>query len=260
MDKGQFSQVIQNLVLNAIQAMPSGGTITIRGENVWLEQTQVPPLPAGRYVRITVQDTGIGIPQTYLRRIFEPYFTTKQAGSGLGLSIVYSIMRQHGGIVTVESELGKGAAFYLYLPAAEPSEVQRPAEMPELKRGSGRVLVMDDNAMVQQVLKGMLTQLGYRVDVVYDGAEMLEAYAAARASGEPYGVVIMDLTIPGGMGGKDAVRELKGRFPDARAIVSSGYFNDPIMASYRDYGFDGVIPKPFTMQDLSQVVYEVMNA
>lgn len=258
-DKGQFSQVIQNLVLNAVQAMPSGGTITIRGENLTLAHMQVPPLPAGRYVRITVQDEGIGIPQTYLRRIFEPYFTTKQAGSGLGLSVVYSIMRQHGGTVTVESELGKGARFYLYLPAAESTVVEKPADQPALRTGSARVLVMDDDMMVQQVLKGMLRHLGYQVDVVNDGEEMLEAYASALAGGEPYGVVIMDLTIPGGMGGKEAVRELKRRFPQARAIVSSGYASDPIMASYRDYGFDGVIPKPFTLEDLSQVVYEVLN-
>jgi PAS domain S-box-containing protein len=258
-DKGQFSQVIQNLVLNAVQAMPSGGTLTIRGENLTLSHMQVPPLPAGRYVRITVEDEGIGIPQTYLRRIFEPYFTTKQAGSGLGLSIVYSIMRQHGGTVTVESELGKGARFYLYLPAAESTVAEKPAGQPVLRTGSARVLVMDDDEMVQQVLKGMLRHLGYQVDVVNDGKEMLEAYASALAGGEPYGVVIMDLTVPGGMGGKEAVRELKRRFPQARAIVSSGYASDPIMASYRDYGFDGVIPKPFTMEDLSQVVYEVLN-
>ena len=256
-DKGQISQVIHNLVLNAHQAMAAGGTIHISAKNT-IPDVDLLPLKEGRYVEIAVADQGVGIPPEHLQRIFDPYFTTKQEGSGLGLATSYSIVVNHDGHLTAYSELGKGSTFRMYLPARGDSAVAA-AEAPAAPlQGSGRVLVMDDEEVIRSVAKRMLELLGYQVEVAGDGAEALELYRSAMRSGESFRAVLMDLTITEGLGGRETIKELLVMDPAARVAVSSGYSNDPIMAEYRSYGFSGVISKPYDIQTLSQVMDQVI--
>jgi PAS domain S-box-containing protein len=259
-DPGQISQVINNLVLKAAQAMSAGGTCRIAAENALVEEGNLMLLTPGRYIRIEVHDEGNGIPEDRLSRIFDPFFSSKPEASGLGLSTAYSIVKKHEGQIQVTSQVGKGSTFTVYLPAS--SEELLPAA-PEKKKalieGSGRILVMDDEDIVREAVSSLLQYLGYEVETAVDGAAALKMYGEARAEGRPFQVVIMDLTIPGGMGGKEAVRKLKELDPDARVIVSSGYYSDPVMANYREYGFDGVVPKPYQIEDLGRVVKEVLT-
>jgi PAS domain S-box-containing protein len=259
-DPGQFSQVIQNLAINAIQAMPTGGAITIRAENATLKEQQGLPLPPGRFVKIKVKDQGIGIPSDYLPKIFDPYFSTKQKGSGLGLATAYSIIKNHDGYMTVESTLGEGTTFFLYLPAsAQKVKSATKGAASRLHQGKGRILVMDDDAGVRQVARKILKHLGYEVEVAVDGADAIEKYQEARSAGQPFKLVIMDLTIPGGMGGKEALQALLEIEPQTRAIVSSGYADDPIMTHYQEFGFRGVIKKPYRVDTFSHVLHEVLG-
>ncbi len=257
-DPGQISQVFQNLVINAIQAMPAGGTIQVRGENLEVGRQSELPLRAGRYVKIAVQDQGIGIPADYLPKIFDPYFTTKQAGSGLGLATVYSIVKNHGGQVAVESSLGVGTTFQVYLPAVTRALKQPPEENRQVLSGQGKILVMDDEAIVRDLLDRMLDHLGYRATLAKDGAEALELFTAAREAGEHFAALILDLTVPGGMGGKAAIEHLLRLDPQVKAIVSSGYSDDPIMAEFAKNGFSGVITKPYRITELSRVLSQVL--
>jgi len=253
-DSGQISQVVQNLVLNAAQAMPNGGTLHVSAANVDLDGSEPVALPAGRYVRLSVADQGPGIPPEHRQRIFDPFFTTKEQGSGLGLSITYSIVNRHGGLIQVDSSPGAGTTFHVYLPAHR-SGLDLPAQNEaELVPGAGRVLVVDDEESVRQVTRKALTTLGYEVALASDGSEAVALYREALSEGRRFDVVVMDLTIPGGMGGKDAVGRLRDLDPDVRAIVASGYSNDPIMADHQRYGFCGKIAKPFTLHDLSMAV------
>jgi|GEM_PF-4317178 len=261
-DKGQFGQVVQNIVLNARQAMPAGGTLYLTAENVTIAPPGQGIVPPGAYVRITFRDEGIGIPKEHLSRVFDPYFTTKQEGSGLGLAVVHSIVRRHGGYITVDSVLGQGATFTIYLPAQPerraPRETPRPAvAAPE--KYAGRILIMDDETMVRELLRRYLSHLGFECDEAGDGRHMLEKYQEARRAGRPFDLVIMDLTIPGGMGGKEAIVRLRQLDPTARAIVVSGYANDPIMARYAEYGFNGVVSKPFNLEGLKAVLLKVLE-
>ncbi|HEY6000926.1 MAG TPA: PAS domain S-box protein [bacterium] len=253
-DEGQIGQVVHNIVLNAVQAMPEGGTVRVEAANVPSGVAEAPILGAGAYVRISVRDSGCGIPRDDLQRMFEPYFTTKAGGTGLGLAVSYSIVRQHGGHILVTSEPGRGSTFSVYLPASAETPPPAGEERQTLHAGRGRVLVMDDEAIVREIAVQMLGALGYDAEAVGDGAAALAAWEQARAAGRPFAAVIMDLTIPGGMGGKEAVGELRRRDPRARAIVSSGYSSDPIMASYAEHGFCGVIAKPYRLSDLSDVL------
>jgi PAS domain S-box-containing protein len=253
-DAGQVGQVVHNLVLNASQAMAGAGTVAVSAENVELREGEEAGLHRGRYVRLTVSDRGAGIPEEHLGRIFDPYFTTKQDGSGLGLAVTYSVVRNHGGGISVESTPDQGSTFTVHLPASEGSAEPRPTPSAALVSGQGRVLVMDDDEMIRAVAAGILGELGYDVTPAAEGREALQLYREAREQGRPFDLVLVDLTVPGGMGGRDAVRELRLLDPDVRAIVSSGYHDDPIMASYRNYGFADVLPKPFTAEILGQVV------
>ncbi|MBI5454115.1 MAG: response regulator [Deltaproteobacteria bacterium] len=259
-DEGQISQVIHNLIINSEQAMPDGGVIGVKAENVTVDLADNLPLSPGRFVKITVSDTGVGIPPEVISKIFDPYFTTKDEGSGLGLATVYSIIKNHGGFVTLESTVGAGTSFYLYLPATEgksqPSE--KAAEKTGTVPGSGRILIMDDEEIVRDAAGAILTELGYEVAFAGDGEEAIEAYKGGLASGRPYDAVIMDLTIPAGMGGKEAIKKLLEIDPSARAIVSSGYSNDSIMSEFAKYGFAAVIAKPYRISDLSQTVHRVI--
>lgn len=257
-DEGQIMQVFNNLLINADQAMPRGGIIRITGENVTLAPNDVPTLPAGRYVMISVRDAGTGIPKEHLDRIFDPYFTTKQKGSGLGLAATYSIVRRHEGHITVRSDLGSGATFYVYLPASD-GVVAPPARPEKVLTGSGRVLIMDDETEMRNTTGSMLERLGYTVEQAGEGEEAVEKYRAALEAGVPFDAVIMDLTIPGGMGGKEAVRKLLAIDRTARVIVSSGYSDDLVLADFRSYGFQDVVVKPYRIRDLSEVMRRVIG-
>ncbi len=257
-DEGQISQVINNLVINADQAMPDGGTIRMWCENTVIAPGHSLPLQPGNYVVISVRDQGVGIPGEHLEKIFEPFFTTKPKGSGLGLATSYSIVKNHGGNITAESERGKGATFHIYLPASDkaPTAAEAKDEGPVV--GKGRILLMDDEKMILEVGQAVLVRLGYDVECAADGEDALVKYGEARRSGRPFDAVIMDLTIPGGMGGKDAVRKLLELDPAAKVIVSSGYSTDPVMADFRSYGFSGVVTKPYRIQALSKTVHDVL--
>jgi PAS domain S-box-containing protein len=258
-DTSQISQVVQNLIINAVQAMPSGGTVRVRGENVTLAAQNALPLDPGSYIKISVQDYGIGIPAEHLAKIFDPFFSTKQKGSGLGLATAYSIIANHDGYMTVESALGQGTTFYLYLPGSQREMRSRRKSAPELLSGRGRILVMDDDDTVRDVAGKILVHLGYEPGFARDGKEALAAYTRARSAGQPFDAVIMDLTIPGGMGGKEAIQQLRQIEPEARAIVSSGYADDPIMTHYNKYGFNGVIKKPYRVNAFSRELARVLT-
>jgi len=258
-DPGQIGQVFSNLLINANQAMPEGGTISIIGKNMTLNEQAGLPLPPGPYVSLAVKDTGVGIEEGYLLKIFDPYFTTKQSGSGLGLASAYSIVKKHDGFIAVESRPGAGSTFTIYLPAV--TGVREQGQVGEVPNAVGKasILIMDDEDAIRHVLTEMLQFMGYTATAVKNGEEALEAYQKALASGVPYDVVITDLTVPGGKGGRELMKDLRTLDPQVRAIVSSGYSNDPIMANFRDYGFSGVIVKPFRNMDLATVVSSVLR-
>ncbi|MEJ2034023.1 MAG: PAS domain S-box protein [Deltaproteobacteria bacterium] len=260
-DETQFSQVVNNLVINADQAMPEGGILEITASNVHLEQGNAQELEPGKYIRIDLKDQGIGIPGKYFDRIFDPYFTTKEKGSGLGLAVCYSIIKKHGGTLTVDSTPGVGSIFSIFLPASEKKQTSEATPREVEFYGTGRVLVMDDDETVLEIATDMLQHLGYQVETVKDGMESLTAYETATAlkKGEPFEVLILDLTIPGGMGGKETVQRLLKIDPHAKVIVSSGYANDPIMSDFAEYGFKGVIPKPYKLNELSKTLQDVIG-
>ncbi len=257
-DEGQISQVLQNLVINAEQAMPEGGVIDVTVANDSIESSSELPLKEGNYVRVSVTDQGIGIPQDHLSKIFDPYFTTKQKGSGLGLATTYSIVKRHEGHITVSSSLGQGACFTLYLPASSTKETSRDEAPRELVYGKGHILVMDDEEEIREVLGQMLQHLGFEVDFASDGEQAFSDYSQAFHEGKPYVATILDLTIPGGMGGKETLRQIKALHPKAAVIVSSGYSNDPVMARFEKFGFSGVIAKPYNILDLSKVLSQIL--
>jgi CheY-like chemotaxis protein len=258
-DQGQISQVINNLVINAMQAMPEGGVVQIRAENLVLEEDATAPMPAGRYVRFSVIDHGTGIRAEHLTKIFDPYFTTKQKGSGLGLATSYSIVKKHGGHITVDSTLGVGTAFHVLLPAST-SRV-RPASETSVEplHGHGYILIMDDEPLIRELAVTILDYLGYDAKTAADGNEAVALYTEALASSKPFTAVIMDLTIPGGTGGRETIKRLHAIDPKVVAIVSSGYSNDPVMASFQQYGFKGVVSKPYRIDEIAKVLHEVIN-
>ena len=256
-DQAQISQVINNLVINADQAQPSGGIIEIKVENVISGKEEGLPLEEGKYVRISIKDEGIGIPKEEFARIFDPYWTTKHKGSGLGLATVFSIIKRHNGYIDLESELGVGTTFYLYLPACEKKVSLEKEEAEQILKGEGRILLMDDEEAILETTGEVLKQLGYEVQTAKDGDEAISLYRQAK---KPFDLIIMDLTIPGGMGGKEAIKKLKEIDPGARAIVSSGYSNDPVMADFTKYGFCGVIAKPYKVKELSQVLRKALGS
>lgn len=258
-DRGQISQVIYNLIINAEQAMPDGGTIRIGASNLVIGPDDKSVLEEGAYVKISVRDQGGGIPAENLASIFEPYFTDKPGGTGLGLTSAFSIVRNHKGTITAESPREGGAAFSVYLPASPGSAPAASRSDDALPRGQGRILVMDDSDLIIEVADAMLRRLGYRPAFAKDGLSVVEIYRDSKEQKQPFDAVIMDLTIPGGVGGKQAVREILAIDPDARVIVSSGYADDPIMSKYREYGFCGVIAKPFDISDLGAVLHKVLG-
>ena len=255
-DIGQISQVFHNVLINARQAVPEGNLVEVRAENVVMGEGGM--VGAGKYVRISIRDYGCGIPAELLPKIFDPYFTTKETGSGLGLAIAYSIVTQHRGHIRVDSTVGFGSTFEILLPASEAPAMPQPTAA--VQPGKGRLLVMDDEEGIRTLLASMMTQLGYAVQCASDGGEAVELFVQARASGRGFVGVLLDLTVPGRKGGKEAAAEIRKIDPLAKLIVSSGYADTPIMSEFQKYGFDDVIRKPYTMGELSQVLKRVIGA
>jgi len=261
-DREQISQVIRNLVLNSIQAMPDGGTITISCSNAEIEHDTDTQLSSGEYVKISIKDTGSGIPPDDLRRIFNPYFSTKPDGSGLGLSTSHSIVTRHSGAIRVFSEVGEGTEFEIYLPVKHSvKQNSHISTVPDKKKAvpQAHVLIMDDDPTIRKVLSGMLKVLGHEVTESADGAEALELYRKKKSSGKPFDLVIMDLTIPGGMGGEVAIRQLREIDPDVKAIVSSGYATNSVLSNHSEYGFSGKLVKPFRISTLKTEIKSVLS-
>ena len=259
-DEGQLSQVMSNLIINAWQAMPQGGTVTVSAENRTLEAGSLGALPAGRYVAVSVKDQGVGIPEKIIDKIFDPFFTTKQQGSGLGLATCYSIVSRHGGYIDVVSEPGEGAVFTIWLPASEQAvdAAESYLDIKEL-RGSGRILVMDDERLIRAIAHDMLTWAGYEADMAVNGKEVVEKYSAALDKGKKFDAVILDLTVPGGMGGEQTLRELKKIDPEVAAVVSSGYADNTVLAHFAEHGFAAMVPKPYSLRELLTTVKMVLE-
>ena len=253
-DRNQIGQVIGNLVINAQQAMPGAGAIRISARNARLRQNEATVLPAGDYVVVAIEDSGIGIPADTLTRIFDPFFTTKETGRGLGLSTCHSIMRRHEGAITAESTPGKGSTFCLYLPAARaPVSDSGQDKSKAMHRGSGAVLVMDDDKAVRKVLQAMIASMGYSVESVGDGVAALDLFVNRSASGQQFRAVLLDLTVVGGMGGMEAVHALRALDGKVPLFVTSGYAEDPVMQDPTAHGFLASLRKPFAMADLSEL-------
>lgn len=250
-DGDQISQLIQNLILNAYQAMPDGGVIKVSARNEVVSPGNRMWLRPGPYVRVEIEDQGTGIPPELLTKIFDPYFTTKKDGHGLGLSSSYYIIQNHDGYLGVKSRVGEGSTFYFYLPAttAQPVEEEKGIK-PQCLQGKGKILLMDDEPLIRASLRENLERCGYEVVIAKDGSEAVHLYTQGQKNQTPFDVVILDLTVPGGMGGKEAVRHILALDPDAKVVASSGYSEDPVMTDYRKFGFCGVVTKPFKMEEL----------
>lgn len=259
-DEGQLGQVIQNIVLNAAEAMPEGGTLEISADNVEIVRGNKPALPdGGQFVRIQVRDTGIGITEQHLSKIFDPYFTTKQKGSGLGLASSYSIVKNHGGTIEVSSEPGRGSIFSIYLPSCEIGKKEAPEVIEPAGGRSGRILLMDDEEIVRDVAKEMIEELGHTVESAADGKEALEKFRKAKEAGRPFDIVIFDLTVKGGMGGEEAIRILRKTDAEVKAIVSSGYADNPVVSDFRAYGFSAFLTKPHSLEALKEVLNALLS-
>ena len=258
-DEGQVTQVIHNLTLNAVQAMPEGGLISISGECIDIYAGNNLTLNAGPYVKLNIEDHGTGIKKEHIQKIFDPYFTTKQKGSGLGLAIAHSVIEKHNGAITVESELGLGTTYRIFLPAIRESDPKMQTEKPVLDSGGGRILVMDDEEFICKLASDMLTRMGFEVATTHNGEEAIHRYQQSIESGRKYDAVILDLTIPGAMGGKETIKKLLEIDADVRAIVSSGYSNDPVLSDYARYGFRQAVSKPYRIQDLSEALKAILG-
>ncbi|MBF0203744.1 MAG: DUF3365 domain-containing protein [Desulfamplus sp.] len=258
-DTGQINQVISNLVINANQAMPDGGIIYIKTENIELEPENTLALSAGEYIKITVEDQGVGISKKQLPNIFDPFFTTKQKGNGLGLSTAYSIIKRHGGQITVYSEVEKGTVFNIYLPASLKEVKKNEGKEDSDHQGKGNILIMDDQEAILKMVGRMLNGMGYKTAFATDGSQAVDMYKEALTSENSFDLVILDLTVPGGMGGLKTIIELSKIDPDVKAVVSSGYSNDPVMSNHKNYGFSGIMPKPYTKAQLTEVLNKVLG-
>jgi len=258
-DEGQFHQVIGNLIINADQAMPEGGMVRVIAENLKMDEGSRGVLEKGKYVKVSVIDRGIGIPPDHLPRIFDPYFSTKKKGNGLGLATTYSIVQKHQGHISVESNIGAGSSFHVYLPASDKPLPPKVKEEETLALGEGRILVMDDEDRVRVAAGLMLKRLGYEPAFARDGTEAIEMHRKAVASGKPYEIFILDLTVPGGMGGIETLKKLLKSDPRIKAVVSSGYSTDPIMSDFKRYGFLSALMKPYQIRELSTILHEALK-
>jgi len=259
-DEGQINQVLNNLLINALQASNPGSTVTITLENFEVEEDSNLTLEPGKYVLISLADEGVGIPTDHISKIFDPYFTTKATGSGLGLATAYSIIKQHGGHIEAQSTPGKGSVFQVYLPASNEQYIR---ELPVHKSEEQRelnILVMDDEDEFLKSSCEALLMEGHKVALARDGVEAITIYGESLKMGAPFDLVIMDLTVPGSMGGAEAIKRLMEIDPSVKAIVASGYSNDPVMGKHESYGFRGILPKPFTIEQLRAEIFRVMSS
>jgi two-component system cell cycle sensor histidine kinase/response regulator CckA len=258
-DRGQISQVIQNIILNSSQAMPEGGIITIHCENYVYNGTLTLPIAAGDYIKVSLVDRGVGIPRDLLDKIYDPYFTTKHEGNGLGLAVTHSIIIQHKGHIAADSKQGQGTTVTIYLPAFKQKKLKEQKEEPLPVGGKAKILFMDDDKMVRTMANEMLSHYGYEVFLAQDGQEAITLYRESLKDGAPIDLVIMDLTVPGGMGGKETIKEIIAANPQVKAIVSSGYSNNPIMANYGEYGFSAAVSKPYRQEELIKVINRIIG-
>jgi CheY-like chemotaxis protein len=249
------------VILNAREALPEGGTVSIRAKNVAVHLQEGLPLPEGQYLRLSIEDRGCGIPEQIVSKIFDPYFSTKQRGNqkgmGLGLTICHSIIKNHGGYIQVESQVNRGTTCHVYLPAFKEEAAPVLIEAKGPSGTKGRVLVMDDEEMVRDYVGMALGQMGYEAEFSKNGEEAIALYKTAMESRRPFNTVILDLTVRGGMGGKETMKRLLEIDPKVEAVISSGYSNDPIMLEYKEYGFKGALAKPFQISQLVEIVSTV---
>jgi two-component system cell cycle sensor histidine kinase/response regulator CckA len=262
-DEDQMKQVIRNMVMNAKEAMPSGGTIVISCENVNVTPQNKLPLIKEDHVKISIHDEGVGITEDNMSKIFDPYFTTKGMGSekgvGLGLAICYSIVRKHNGYILVDSAPGEGTTFQIYLPATKKNIIEVCIEEKVAGHGKGRVLIMDDEEMILKIAKELLQLMGYEVTTAQSGEETIGFYRQAMELKKPFDAVLLDLAIPGGMGGKEVMQELITIDPHVKAIISSGYLNDPVVRDFKRYGFSGMLTKPYEATDLDDKLQNIIK-
>ena len=262
-DKFQISQVISNLVMNARQAMPDGGALKISAKNIELKENEIKLLPEGNYIKISVEDEGTGIAEHHILQIFDPYFSTRKTGNGMGLATSYSIIRKHNGCITVLSTPGKGTSFFIFLPVQKKEDMvpifMETESMSHTGMKSANILIMDDDEQVCAITRKMIQRFGFTASIVPDGKKAVSMVEKAIKNRTPFDLILMDLTIPGGMGGKDAIREILKIDPDTKAIVISGYSNDPVLSNYNDYGFKGMLCKPFTITELREILDKVLK-
>ncbi len=260
MDEGQINQVINNIVINATHSMPDGGLVKVSAENIEkIGEELESSLNSGKYVKISIKDQGSGIKKEDLARIFNPYFSTKESGNGLGLASSSAIIRNHNGLITVASAQGEGSTFCVYLPASLKEVEQKAAKSGKPLAGSGKVLLMDDDDEIREMAGQALAVIGYEVDFAKDGAEAVEMYKESLNDRKPFDVVVMDLTVPCGLGAKDAIKKLLNVNPDVKAIVSSGYSDDVIMNDYEKHGFKGSVVKPFDIEELNSALLKAIK-
>jgi CheY-like chemotaxis protein len=261
-DEGQMSQIFHNMIINSTQAMPGGGTLTIVAKNETIGDDNKFSLPPGTYICLTFADHGCGISEDDLKSIFDPYFTTKSAGNGLGLASAHSIVSRHGGYISASSKIDQGTTFTIYLPSIGETFTTYQTgsvEQADCEHKGGSILVMDDEEIIRDLAKEILEYFGYHVTACADGMEAIELYKAANKSGKPFSAVIMDLTFPGGMGGQEAAHHILTIDPKARLIVSSGYSNDSIMSNFSTFGFRGTISKPYKMAEVGQLLSSLLT-
>ncbi|KGN03251.1 histidine kinase [Clostridium novyi A str. 4570] len=258
-DVSQINQVLSNLIINSCQAMPNGGVLTVRCKNMTLKENEIIGLPKGKYVNISIKDQGYGISEENLLKVFDPYFTTKDTGMGLGLFSAYSIIKNHNGHISVKSRVGKGTIFQIYLPACNMIPIEIKAPTPKIFHGKSRILIMDDDDGILDILKSMLNYLGHTTEVSKDGNEAISLYKKSLKDNNPFDAVIMDLTIPGGMGGEETIKHLLKIDPNVKAIVSSGYYSKGVISNYKEHGFKGVINKPYTIEELSTELNKILK-
>jgi CheY-like chemotaxis protein len=262
-DPGQFRQVIQNITINARQAMPQGGHFTVKVENVALKDPSILPsssLTPGNYIKISFEDQGTGIEDRHLSNIFDPYYTTKPGASGLGLATAHSIIQQHHGHISLTSKIGIGTTFTVYVPSSYSTPEPEQQSIPAItKKDRGRVLVMDDEQSIRRMVEDALTQFGYEVAGVQDGQAAIDLVSQSLANEKKFEVVILDLTVPGAMGGKEAIQHIRRLDPHIKAIVTSGYSDDPIMCDFQKYGFQGILVKPYKIFDLTKILESMLS-
>lgn len=258
-DEGMVNQAIYNLVMNAEQTMKEGGVIAIRLENVDREGLRPPGLAESPFVKILIKDSDSGILKEDLGQVFDPVFASKSGRRGLGLATAWSIVKKHEGTITVKSEIGKGTEYSVYLPALTEKPAEQKMVPPKMLKVSGRILVVEDEEQLRKIMRDILSRLGYEVVVADEAESGINRFKEALDQANPFDLAIIDLTLPGGMGGKDLLLYLQEIDPGIKAIITSGYSNDPVMADFKKYGFKGSLVKPYRLADLDRIVKQVLN-